>query len=486
MTPQEWTFAVRLDELEEGEPRTIEVDDEEILLLRRGDRVHACGPRCTHWNYPLERGLVEDSVLTCPWHGARFDAETGRATTPPALENIGCYAVKVKNGEVYVSSRTEPDVSRESGTDDRQVVIVGGGAAGIAAAGTLRQEGFGGTIRVVSRETELPYDRTLLSKQYLQGHAPPDWLRLHTAEFYEDHDIELLQGCSAVGLDTDTKTVELNGSDSLRYDSLLCATGGDPIRLPIPGTDLDRYHRLRDMEDANRLRETMEDAEKAVLLGAGFVCLEAAAVLLRQDIDVHVVAPEEVLLKPIFGTQIGNWLQARHKQEGITFHLQHTPSEVRGADRVEEVVMDDGTTLEADMVISGVGVSPTVAWLQDSGLVQDGVVPVNDRLQSAAEDVYAAGDMAGEPYRGIPFFWTEQAGFNLKHVGGPTTWNDVVFRGDLEEGEFLAAFYEDDELRAACAAGLDQELLWCRRLMEEERAPTPSELATSDAIEARL
>ncbi len=517
MTPQEWTFAARLDELEEGEPRTVGAGAEKILLLRRGDRVHACGPRCTHWSYPLERGVAEDTILTCPWHGARFDAATGEATGPPAITDIGCYPVKIEDRKVYVGPRTGPEVARASATDKREFLIAGGGAAGIAAATTLRREGFGGSIRVVTRESEIPYDRTLLSKQYLQGHAPPDWLRLHPAEFYEQHDIELLCGRKAVGLDPGAKALRLGDGTSLHYDALLCATGGEPTRLPIPGTDLRAYYRLRTLQDASRLREALPEAEHAVMLGAGFICLELASTLRKQDVDVQIVAPERVLLKSVFGEQIGRWLRRRHEEEGVTFHLGHTPDEVRGSGSVEEVVMDDGTALQADIVISGVGVRPAVEWLEDSGIEQDGFVPVDDRLQTRAEDVYAAGDMAAvpsplsglprrmehwaeaqqqashaasmmmggdEPYRGIPFFWTDQAGENLKYVGEPTNWDDVVFRGSLDQGEFLAAYYAGERLRAACAAGMDEELFACRRLLERSRNPCAEELKKADSVAA--
>jgi NADPH-dependent 2,4-dienoyl-CoA reductase/sulfur reductase-like enzyme/nitrite reductase/ring-hydroxylating ferredoxin subunit len=486
MPDEQWTKVAEEAELEEGKPISVEVDGEKVLLVRVGGEVRACGGKCTHYGAPLEKGLLVRETVTCPWHSARFDVPTGRVDAPPALTSVGCYPVKVEGGAVYVGEVRKPKAPQIEGEDERTFVIVGGGAAGNAAAITLREEGFAGRILMITAEPHRPYDRPTLSKELMSGEASVKWLPLHSEKFYERRRIELLTESRVIALEPDAHKLTLEDGKEIEYDRALLATGGVPRTLDVPGADLDGCFLLRSRRDAEAIVAAVEEAGRAVILGAGFIGMEVAASLREREMEVHVCAPEDVPMERVFGERVGRWLQHLHEEHGVRFHLGTTADEIHGDGRVEEVRLSDGTVLPADVVVIGAGVRPAVEFLEGTGLLEDGAVPVDGTLRTRDEAVWAAGDIArvpdprtGEAYRiehwvvaerqgrhaarcmlgsedaydEAPFFWTLQFHNSVKYIGHAAGADEVAFRGSVEDGKFLAGYYQDGRLRAVAGTG---------------------------------
>jgi len=511
-----------LDELPDGQAVLRTVGSRRFLVVRRGREVHACGDTCPHRGAALHEGLVVGSQIVCPCHHGRFDLESGVPTQPPVRDEIPVYETSVEAGEVLVG-RPRPfrPWHTRRGTGEGRVVIVGAGAAGSAAAETLRREGFDGRILLVSAEQELPYDRTALSKGFLgeQEYGASVGLELRPREFYEQAGVELLLGRRVVGLEPARKVVRFEHGQGLGYDSLLLATGGHPRRLGLPGERLAGVFVLRSLGDAARIRDAAAAAHHVVILGAGFLGLEAADSLRRRGLEVSVVAPEALPLAGVFGERVARWVLAQHEALGIRFHLGATARELRGDGRVREAVLEDGTCLPADLVIVAAGIEPTVGYLGRAGLVQSGAVPVDARQATPVPGIYAAGDLAavpapsGEHRRfehwveaeaqgrraaramlgrdpggvGLPFFWTEAGEHTLKSVGllHPGAGAVAVVRGRLEDSSFLAGFYAagpaGPRLLGACAVNRDRELIAVGERIRLREALPPEELEDESA-----
>src|SRR5918993_4981061 len=261
MTHKEITIA-KTGELKDGEMRQVSADGTDILLARVGGKYHAVGAHCTHYGAPLVEGALCGERVVCPWHHACFNVATGDLEEPPALDALPRYTVRVEGESVIVSlpdeitdRRTPAMTKMDSSSDERLFVILGGGAAGYAAAQTLREDGFKGRVLMVTREGRAPYDRPNLSKDYLQGRAEPEWMPLRADEFFAEHDIEVLREKEVVRVDAATKTVTFAGGETLTCDSLLVATGGTPRRLDVPGSGLKNIFVLRSFGDADALIE---------------------------------------------------------------------------------------------------------------------------------------------------------------------------------------------------------------------------------------
>jgi NADPH-dependent 2,4-dienoyl-CoA reductase/sulfur reductase-like enzyme/nitrite reductase/ring-hydroxylating ferredoxin subunit len=505
MAEEGWMKATKDEAVKEGVPLAVEVSETKVLLVRRNGRIHACGGTCSHYGGPLDEGLLHGNEITCPWHNARFDVTSGRMLQPPALDPVGCYEAKVEDGDVYVRPKERPEPEPITETGGQTFLIVGAGAAGNAAAETLRREGFAGRILLLTAEPDRPYDRPNLSKEFLAGKADPDWIPLRPEPFYADHKIELLTDRRVTGVDTKARTVSTENGDSLDYDKLLLATGGVPRPLPAPGTDLDGFFLLRSKADAEAIVAALNGAEKAVVIGASFIGLEAASSLRERGLEVDVAAPEEVLMEPVFGKRVGRWLQSLHEENGVSFHLDRTVKAISGGGSVKSVTLSDDASLAADLVVAGLGVTPAVGYLDGSGLVEDGAVPVNERLQTGETDVFAAGDIAAvpdprlgrririehwavaerqgqhaaramlgasDPYTEPPFFWTKQCGKSVDYVGAAPDFDVVAYRGSVEDGDFLAGYYRDGTLLAAAAVGRNVEFIALGRLIHEGKTPS--------------
>lgn len=513
MESNDWIKAIADGELKEGVPSVIEMEEKKVLLIRSEGRIYACGNECSHYHGPLSDGLVAGHVVTCPWHNARFDLRDGGLVAPPGLNDIPSYETKVEEGQVWIRQTGKGTIPMPEGEDDRTMLIVGAGAAGNAAAETLRREGFAGRIVMVTGEAYGPYDRTMLSKDLLSGEAPAKWLPLRGQKFYDRLKIELMTEKPITAVDPAGRAVTFADGTTMKADRILLATGGKPRSLPVPGSDKAGCYLLRSRQDAEAILGELETAKTVVIVGASFIGLEVACSLRAREIEVHVVAPEDVPLAAVFGEQIGQRVKKTHEENGVIFHLGETVKEFTGQERVGEVLLSGGGRLKADCVIIGVGIRPAVEFLEDSGLVKEGAVAVNGRLETSAQGIYAAGDIAlvpdgrsGEPrrvehwveagrqgrhaarcmlgatesYREVPFFWSKQYGSSLRYIGYAPKFDQVVFRGSVTDKFFVAGFYLNGKLAAAASVGKARELIRLGQLLEAGKSLNPEQLKDPD------
>ena len=335
------------------------VGDDAVLLTRRGDELVAIGATCSHYGGPLAEGLIVGDTVRCPWHHACFSLRTGEALAAPAFNPMPCWRVEKRNGSIFVREKIEPAGKARGGSGKpERVVIVGGGAAGFAAAEMLRREGFAGSVTLVSSDEAAPYDRPNCSKDYLAGNAPEDWMPLRPPEFYQDQSIELKLDSNVTGIDAKGRQVTLAGGRSIPFDKLLLATGAEPVRLDIPGADQPHVHVLRSLADSRAIIARAKTAQRAVVLGASFIGLEVAAALRAREIEVHVVAPERRPLERVLGREFGAFVRAIHEQHGVVFHLEETATAIDG----KNVKLKGGAILAADLVVVGIGVRPQPSW----------------------------------------------------------------------------------------------------------------------------
>lgn len=524
MTHKEIAVA-KTGDLRDGEMRQVSAGGNDILLARVGGRYHAVGAYCTHYGAPLAEGALCRERVVCPWHHACFNVTTGDVEEPPALDSLPQYGVRVEGKSVIVSlpdeitdRRTPAMTGRDSSADARLFVILGGGAAGYAAAQTLREDGFRGRVLMVTREGRPPYDRPNLSKDYLQGHTEPGWIPLRADEFFAEHDIEILREKEVVRVEAATKTVTFKGGDTLACDALLVATGATPRRLDVPGSGLKNIFALRSFADADALIGAARGASRAVVIGASFIGMEVAASLRERELSVTVVAPGAAPFEKTLGAEIGGLFRRVHEARGVEFRLGAGVARFEGGGAVEAVVLDSGERVEADLVVVGVGVRPATDFLEGVGLHEDGGVFV-DRRMRAADGVYAAGDiayfpsspsgkrrriehwrtaqqqgrdaahnMAGKAVRfdGVPFFWTRQFDAGLLYVGHAEGWDEIVYDGDPQSQTFLAFFVSGERVLAAAGMNRDRDMAALEELMRAGRMPTPALLRNGPVDLLRL
>src|SRR5438477_5464418 len=264
----------KIDQVADGEMLLGHAFGEQVLVARRGNELFAIDATCTHYGGPLAKGLMVDCIVRCPWHHARFDLRTGEAIGAPALNDVACYKVEKRGDRFFVTSKIDEKPARKPKSSPASVVIVGAGAAGSAAAEMLRREGYAGPVTLIGADEFLPYDRPNLSKDYLAGNAPEEWIPLRPPEFYREQAIELRLGARVVAIRPDTREVELADGSRRRYGALLLATGAEPVRLGIPGNDLPNVYYLRTLADSRALIAAATAARRAVVIGASFIGLE--------------------------------------------------------------------------------------------------------------------------------------------------------------------------------------------------------------------
>src|SRR3984893_8589942 len=290
-----------------GETLLGHVGDQDVLLVRSGPEIFAIDAHCSHYHGPLAEGLVVGDSVRCPWHHACFDLRTGEAARAPALTSLAVWQVEREDNRIFVRQKREQPKPRGKGPVDApgKIVIVGGGAAGFAAAEMLRRQEYRGSIVMLSNDAAPPVDRPNLSKDYLAGSAPEDWLPLRPDSFYAEAEIELRLNTDVTSINTKTRNVIVAGGETIPYDRLLLATGAEPVRLPIPGADQPHVHVLRTLADCRAIIESAKGAHRATVIGASFIGLEAAAALRARDIEVHVVGLEARPMDRVLGPQMG-------------------------------------------------------------------------------------------------------------------------------------------------------------------------------------
>ena len=496
------TQGTPLGELARGGKLVGHVGDEQVLLVRQGTEVFAIGAHCTHYHAPLVDGLLVDGTLRCPWHHACFDLRTGEALRAPALTPVACWSVEEHDGKIFVRERREPTAalprSTASGIAPDKIVIVGGGAAGFAAAERLRRERYRGSIVMLSNDDAAPVDRPNLSKDYLAGNAPEDWVPLRPDSFYAENGIELRLGANVTGIDARSRDVMLGDGTKVPYDRLLLATGAEPVRLSIPGAAQPHVRMLRTLADCRAIIDLAKTARRAVVLGASFIGLEAAAALRARGIEVHVVAPEKRPMERVLGPEMGGFVRSLHEEHGVVFHLEETADAIDG----KQVRLKGGGTLEADLVVVGIGVRPRVEFAQRAGLAIDRGIVADGYLETSVPGIFAAGDIARWPdphsgenirvehwvvaerqgqaaalnmlglrerFTAVPFFWSQHYDVPINYVGHAEKWDDLAIEGSVAAKDCLLRFKRKGRVLAVASIFRDLESLQAELTMERDR-----------------
>ena len=495
-TGPDLTQGIALSDLVDG--RLVgHVGDEEVLLVQAGSELFAIGAHCSHYHGPLADGVVAGKTVRCPWHHACFDLSSGEAVRAPALSPVECWKVERGSGKIFVKEKRAQVKPRRAPTTNGvgRIVIVGGGAAGFAAAEMLRRRGFGGSISMLSQDQAAPVDRPNLSKDYLAGSAPEEWLPLRPDAFYTDNEIQLQLNAEVLSLDVKGREVVKADGERLGYDRLLLATGAEPVRLPIPGADQNHVHTLRSIADCRAIIRKTESARRALVIGASFIGLEVAAALRARGIEVHVVAPEARPMERVLGAQMGDFVRALHEEHGVVFHLQDTVNAIDG----RRATLKSGGSLEVDFVVIGVGVRPRVALAEQAGLAIDRGVAVNAFLETSVRGVYAAGDIArwpdpnsgdnirvehwvvaerqgqtaaanmlglNERFNAVPFFWSQHYDVPINYVGHAEQWDDIEIDGDIKARDCLLRYKRNGRVCAVASIFRDVANLQAELAME--------------------
>ncbi len=385
--------------------------------------------------------------------------------------------------------------SRDSRSTPASVVIVGGGAAGLAAADMLRREGYEGKVTLISADDSPPCDRPNLSKDYLAGTAQDDWIALRPPEYYSEKRIDLVLNSRVSSLDVKRKRVQIENGKTYGFGALLIATGADPVRLPIPGATDSQVHYLRTFADARAIVAKAASAKRVIVVGASFIGLEVAASLRTRGIEVHVVAPDKTPLERVMGPEVGGFIRKVHESHGVVFHLGQTISSVEG----NRATLSDGTVVDADFIVLGVGVRPSIALGEQAGLAMDRGIAVNEYLETSAPGIFAAGDIARwpDPHSGdrirvehwvvaerqgqvaaknmlgqrarfdaVPFFWSQHYDLAINYVGHAETWDAVEIDGSFDASDCAVTYKRGNRTLAVATIFRDLQSLQAELAME--------------------
>ena len=510
-------------DLAPGQMKLVDAGGTEVLLCNVDGAVSALHPKCTHYGAPLIDGALNGFRLVCPWHHACFDARTGRHVEAPGCDALASYPVVVRGDQIVVrlpepvgdglvaNPMAAPEaVAPDADTAGRPkpYLVVGGGPAGAHAVEGLRQGGYRGPVTLVTAEPHLPYDRTQVSKGYLSGDRPAEKMPLRNADFYAGLGVDVLTATRVERIDAKAHRAHFEGGGGIDYAKVCLATGSTPRALDVPGADLPAIYTLRDRADAEAIRAAAGEYKSVVVVGSSFIGMEAAMALADMGCEVTVVSPEEVPFGKTFGRRVGRAVQAWQEEIGVTFRLGESVTGFEGIRKVTGVKLGSGEVLQASFVVVGIGVTPNGDLIDSLPAGDDGGIPV-DEYGYAGYDVYVAGDIASAPQaadgsrariehwrvaaqqgtvagnnmagarralRSVPYFWTNQAGHNLRYAGHHGSTDNVVFDGTPGEGPFVAYYVEGDRVAAALGFGRDKDLVAIHELMWLGAMPTPGEL----------
>jgi NADPH-dependent 2,4-dienoyl-CoA reductase/sulfur reductase-like enzyme/nitrite reductase/ring-hydroxylating ferredoxin subunit len=515
LTGPDLTRGIAITSVTPGELIAGHAFGEPVLLVHVEPNWFAVGGKCTHYGATLADGVLVSETIRCPWHHACFELRNGAASCAPALNDLPSYTVLVENNIVRVTGKRDHGQLRADDHRPRgarapekvlldeslvagpsSVFIVGASAAGIACAEMLRREAYRGPITLADMDPDAPYDRPNLSKDYLAGNAPEEWLPLHPKEFFDGQKIRILSGVKAQEIDTTSRTVRLSDGSEHHYGALLIATGASPVRLAIRGGERIRY--LRTLADCRAIIGNMSGARTAVVIGASFIGLEVAASLVTRGLEVHVVATENLPLKRVLGTELGELIRSVHEQRGVRFHFG------RSAQAMDDkaVILDDGTRLDADLVVAGIGVRPNLELAEGAGILLDNGIAVNEFLETSAKDVFAAGDVARWPdaysdarlrvehwvvaerqgqvvasnmlghrerFDDIPFFWSAHYDkLSIQYTGHVEHWDETRIDGDVMKLDCAVSYMVNGKRRAMATINRDRQNLETEVAMERE------------------
>ncbi len=510
-----------LSQLPPGHMHQVTVGDYDVLLANVKGEVYAIQNKCSHYGAPLSQGAICEHRVRCPWHHASFDLRTGEQLEAPGMDGVPRFGVRLEGDDILVSS--EPVADNKPQMQPRKhiqgapakghydYVIVGGGPAGAYAAESIRATDPDGSILLVSAEELPPYDRTKVSKAFMQDDSPPEQLPLRSADFYADLNVYFMAGTRVQRLDLHAKTLELPDGRTIRYERVLMASGSTPVSLDIPGADLENVFSIRTARDGRLAREAVKEGTKVVVIGGSFIGLETAMSLGKRGGDITVVTPEQVLFKQVFGEEAGKYVQQLHEEAGVRFKLGSKGRAITGEKKVSGVILEDGTTLEAGVIIVGVGVTPNTGYIAGIAYQEDSSLAVDGHLAVHAENAWAAGDIAtypdregmvriehwkvagqqgriagrnmagkAEPYTMVPFFWTNQQGVNFRYVGHGTDYDEIVYDGKPGKEPFLAFYVKDRHVQACLGVKRDAEVAAIHELLSLGKLPAVGALTGRD------
>ncbi len=466
------------------------VGGDAVLLARSGAEFFAIGANCTHYGGPLAEGLIAGDTVRCPWHHACFSLRTGEAVRAPAIDAVACWTVERHDDKVFVTGkkRAASRPERRAAVSPARIVIVGGGAAGFAAAEMLRREQHQGSIVIISDDDAAPVDRPNLSKDYLAGSAPEEWVPLRPHNWYLDNSVDLRLKTRVAGIDVRAHEVELAGGARVAFDRLLLATGAEPVRLSIPGAGQPNVFTLRSLADSRRIIAAAQTGRRVAVIGASFIGLEVAAALRARDLEVHVVAPDKRPLQRVFGAELGDFVRELHEEHGVAFHLEDAATAIDG----RRVRLRSGGSVEADFVVAGIGVRPRTELAEKAGLALEGGVKVNEFLETSVPGIFAAGDIArwpdrrtgesprvehwvvaerqgqaaarnmlgaGDRYDDVPFFWSQHYDVPINYVGHAVDWDSAEIEGTPQKRDCLVRYLKNGQVRAVASIYRDLDNL---------------------------
>ncbi|KAL8696930.1 MAG: hypothetical protein Q9201_007406 [Fulgogasparrea decipioides] len=523
-------------DLKNGEKREVEVEGIEngkVLLARLGDTTHAMSSNCTHYGAPLKLGVLNpEGRLTCAWHGACFNVDTGDVEDAPALDPLAKFEVYEKSGAVYIKGEgatikaniRHPNVKcRAQGQE--KVIVVGGGSGAMGTVQALREQGFQGEITMISKEPNLPIDRTKLSKALIADKSKVEW---RSQDWFNTASIATVSD-EVSSIDFDSKTVSTKSGKSLPYTKLVLCSGGTPKALPLPGfKDLSNIFLLRTIPNVQEILAAVGEkaGKNIVIIGSSFIGMEVANALSSNN-TVTVVGMESAPLERVMGSEVGKIFQKLISEKGVKFQMEASVDSAKpsqdDSSRVGSISLKDGTNLPADLVILGIGVTPATEYLKENPAVQlekDGSLRTDESFQVEGQpDVYAIGDIATYPYHGpggdghltriehwnvaqnagrtaaasiakpsvapkpfIPVFWSA-LGSQLRYCGNtPNGWDDLVLQGQPDEAKFAAFYGKGDTVVAVASMQMDPVMSKSAELMRRGNMLPLNELRKGKSV----
>ncbi|KAM7413269.1 hypothetical protein PAMA_020584 [Pampus argenteus] len=508
-------------DLKDGQMKEVSVEDQKVLLVRTRGQYSAVGSKCSHYNAPLVKGALVGDKVRCPFHGACFNVRTGDIEEYPGLDCLPRYKVKVQDGNVYVSINKKclkltkrvkemcspvPDIKHT-------VLLIGGGPASLVCAETLRQNCYQGRIIIVTKDTLPPFDKPKLSKAM---NVDSSSILLRSSDFLQQYGIEVWTQKEVVSVNPPKKTVKMSDGTLHHYDQLLISTGCRARPLNCPGEDLMGVKLLQSYEDAKEIH-SFSLGQKVVIVGASFIGMEVASYLSDKASSVAVVGTGRYPYEQSLGPQIGRMTTQMLEEHNVKFYMNDRVTEIRGDNgKVKEVVLKSGITLEANMVIVGIGVIPNSDFLAGSEVEVDSrkAVIVDKFMRTNIPDVFSAGDVTSFPLMiredqrvnvghwqmsqaqgrvaalnmlkkptkidSVPFFWTVLLGKSIRYTGYGEGYTEIIFKGKVEERKFLAFYIKNEVVVAAASLMFDPAVAHLAELMATGQRITKAQAQADD------